>query len=62
MYFKNGKSEKIGTDVGSFIARGNDVVVYIADYDSKHGTGTLCKKTGTGKENVIDEDVSDILY
>jgi hypothetical protein len=62
VYYKNGKSETIGSDVNQYIPRGKDVVVYISEYDYNDGTGDLCKRKGKGKEVVIDDEVSSILY
>jgi len=61
MKFKNGKTEKIDTDVISIFARNEDDVVYIKDYSAKRNYGDLYHKKGNSKPVLIDTDVSNIV-
>lgn len=61
MKFKNGKSEKIDTDVHDFFVRDEADIVYIKDYSTRRNYGDLYQKKGSSEPARIDTDVSSII-
>lgn len=61
MKFRNGKSEKIDTDVFDIFVRSENDVVYIKDYNTKRNYGDLYHKRGNSEPTRIDTDVSNII-
>jgi hypothetical protein len=61
MRYRNGKSEKIDTDVNSFDIRSDDYIIYIKDYSARREYGDLYYKKGGAKPVKVDTDVSYII-
>ncbi|HHW47068.1 MAG TPA: zinc ribbon domain-containing protein [Clostridiaceae bacterium] len=61
MRYKNGKTEKIDTEVKSFEVRSDDYIIYIKDFSTRRNYGDLYYKKGGAKPVKVDTDVSYIV-